>query len=181
MSHKSSSDAKRLCVTLDFTDHEAAYRLYDEAFQHPDCLYVVTPIDAEAARAWMRENAYMLNFGWVGARPFQEKLKELGAMRYGQHMHMDTLYYRDRCGWVPENVPVGAENNGYLCDYPPGKGDEVCRVTHKRLCHTYQCPIALRASDEEEDGEDDDMILYRRPRYAYVSNVLVQGCEQVFG
>lgn len=164
-------------MTLDFTDHEAACALYDEAFQHPDRLYVVTPIDDEVARTWIRDNAYMLNFGWAGARSFQEKLKALGAMRYGQKIHIDTLYYRDRCGWVTEDAPDGAENNGYLCDYPPGKGDEVCRVTRKRLCHTCQCPIASSSDDEH----DEQMILYRRPRYAYVSNVLVQGCEQLFG
>jgi hypothetical protein len=39
----------------------------------------------------------MLNFGWMGAQTFQEKLKP-GAMHYGQEIDMDTLYYRNRCG-----------------------------------------------------------------------------------
>lgn len=180
MSQKKPSYKERKSVQLDFSDHQMALDLYEEAFEHPECLYEVTPTDVEVARAWISDNAYMINFGWTGARAFQEKLKELGAMHYGQEIDMDTLYYRDRCGWVTssEDIPdEGADNNGYLCDYPPEKGDDVCSVIGKRLCYACQCPIAVRATDENED----DMILYRRPRYAYVANVVVKGCEQIFG
>jgi len=104
-------------LTLDFADHDAAVRVFDEAFLHPSIEYVVNP-------------------------------------------------------------------------------SEICEGTGKRMCFPFQCPIAypldaagireldpgLYASDyagEDDDYATDWMALAHRPRYAYVPNVIVIGCEDV--
>lgn len=174
-------------ITLDFSDHDAAVKLFDEAFVHPRRHYVIQPVDVETAKKWLRKNASMRHFGWgPDPRP---------PMGCGDLMSMDTLYYRDRCGWVADCEE--GDNNGYLCDYPPDEQSETCSQTGKRLCHTWQCPVAYEADREDIRRKDpglwksdykphpdeqptDWMVLCARPRYAYVVNVTVLGCETVY-
>lgn len=179
-------------ITLDFSNTDAARTLFDQAFEHPENTYIVQPIDTDVARAWLQENAFMLNFGWATDNTFQTRLQRLGAMYFYQVIGLDTLYYRNRCGWQADDEE--GDNNGYLCDYPPDMHTERCSVTGNRLCHTWQCPIAYQADREDirlydpssyasdyandpEQEPEDEMVLIKRPRYAYVPNVHVLGCE----
>lgn len=168
---------------LDFSDHEAAIKLFDEAFTHPHRRYEVVAVDPFIAYEWVRENASMRHFGWGS--------DEKSHMRMGDLIHMDTLYYRERCGWVTDCGELNAvSNNGYLCDFPPDANSETCQYTGKRLCMPYQCPVAYEADREDIRRKDHDlwrtdykpypdeqptdwMVLYARPRYAAVANVHV--------
>jgi hypothetical protein len=193
-------------VILDFSNHKAASNLFNEAFQHPRRKYVVHPVDKEVAAEWLKENTYMTNFTWcAGAKSFEKRLAEAGSLRCGELIHLDTLYYRDRCGWQAGN---------WHCDYPYEKEDaeeceeddcEECEELgkdeqgeqlHKRLCFSFNCPIAYEADRDDikkldpglyksdykpypDETPQDWMVLHSRPRYAYVPNVRVVGCEDV--
>lgn len=184
-------------VVLDFSDSDSARAFFDDAFLHPRRKYVVQPLDANVARRWLSDNATMLRFSWAdGATP----------MQFGDLIHMDELYYRNRCGWVTDTSKFeSCDNNGYLCDFPddrqvehlwPDNGGETCSQTGKRLCYPWQCPVAIEACVEDikrkypdlyrsdykgeplEDTAGDWMILEVRPRRALVANVIVLGCEK---
>ncbi len=196
---------KKTPLLLDFTDIPAVEALFDEAFRYPRRHYTVQPVDAEVAAAWLKENTYMVGFVWcAGVKSFEQRLKEAGPLRCGQLIGLDMLYYRGLCGW---------ESGSYHCDYPnwPGDdadhcrdrtcGEEECEGQQqetgygKRLCYSFNCPIASEADREDirrlDPGlwqsdykgnthkPEDWMVLHSRPRYAYVPNVIVLGCESV--
>lgn len=185
-------------IVLDFADHEAAMRLFDEAFCNPDRPYVVQPQDPAIAAEWLRKCTWMVNFVWcAGAKSFEQRLAEGGPLQAGQLIDFDTLYYRGRCGWRSD---ADGDNNGYLCDAPIPPEDifhvEACSQTGKRLCYRWQCPVAYQADREDiqrldpdlyasdyepyPDSEPEDwLVLYARPRYAYVPNVRVVGLEDL--
>jgi len=177
-------------VTLDLSQPEAATKLFDEAFQHPRRKYVVQPVDAEVARKWLRENANIVNFVWcAGVKSLSQRLAEAGPLRKGQLRHLDTLSERNRCGWVDFS-----EEADYTCDAPPGDDTDTDSANGNRRCFAWNCPIAYEADREDirckdpalfkSDFEpypgqkpDDYMVLHSRPRYAYVPNVSVLGCD----
>jgi len=196
----------RKIIPLDFTDTVAVEALFNEAFQHPHRKYTVRPNDVEVAAMWLKEYTSMVNFVWcAGVKEFDKRLKEAGPMRLHQVTHLDTLYYRDRCGWAA---------GSWHCDYPGSDDDadwcyddecEECEeqgrdaegeIKHKRICLATGCPIAWEADREDlkkyypslyksdyKDVPDEEphdwMILHSRPRYAYVPNVTVLGCENI--
>ncbi len=180
----------RQIVRLDFAEAGVAERIFDEAFQHPRRKYVIQPVDAEVARRWLCEHANIVNFVWCGgAKSLRERLAEGGALHPGQLIHLDTLYYRNRCGWM--DVSEGAD---YTCDAPPGDDTDTDSANGKRRCFAWNCPIAYEAGREDirrkapelfksdfkpypDQKPDDDMVLHSRPRYAYVPNVTVLGCD----
>ncbi len=188
-------------IPLDFTDVPAVEALFDEAFCHPRRQYTVHPVDTAVAAEWLKENTYMVNFVWcAGVKSFDRRLEEAGPMRHNTLIHLDELFYRDRCGWA---------TGSYHCDYPDKEDAECCHDEDceecegsiyaegdgKRLCYSFNCPIACEADREDirkldpglwrsdykgNDYEPQDwMVLHSRPRYAYVPNVTVLGCEQV--
>lgn len=186
-------------ATIDFTDHEAARIFFDDAWAHPRRKYLVTPADPEIARRWLRDNAYMLAFGWATESGFQARLKQLGPMQPNTVIPLDELSnMRNRCGWfVTERVdPIASHAAGepvidedYLCEHPDNL--DGCRPGQ---CFASQCPIAAEADreairklypelwrsdykDHPNDEPHDWMVLWARPRYAYVPNVTVLGCE----
>ncbi|HEU5376890.1 MAG TPA: hypothetical protein VFV38_15750, partial [Ktedonobacteraceae bacterium] len=116
----------------------------------------------------------------------------------------DELYYRDRCGWAAGSYHCdhpdhpGAEHCWEKdCEECEELGaDEYGRPRHKCLCYAWNCPIASEADREDIRRRDPDlyrsdyksypdeephdwMVLHSRPRYAYVPNVRVLGCEQI--
>jgi hypothetical protein len=179
-------------VPLDFSDDLAARALFDEAFQHPRRKYVVIPKDAQAARAWLRKNASVVNFVWCGgAKGLDQRLSEGGALQSGQLIDLETLSnMRNRCGWFISDDGV---ENDYLCDHPSQENEAELSAGGKRKCFSWNCPIAYPAFREDirrkapslwrsdyksnKDEPEDYMVLHSRPRYAYVPNVRVLGCE----
>lgn len=166
-------------IALSFENQDRAARIFDYAFRHPKTHLIIIPKDQRIALEWLEENAYLRHFGWGDP-------SEYPPMRYGDLMHLDELYYRDRCGYAGRD---------FTCTHPEeGEEDEKGR----RLCFATDCPLAYRAGctdfkerdpdlykeyncgySEEEDEEIDDtsewMILIRRPREAYVENITVEG------
>jgi hypothetical protein len=76
--------------------------------------------------------------------------------------------------------------------------DEQGTPRHKRLCYAFNCPIACEADREDirkldpdlyksdfkpypDEQPHDWMVLHSRPRYAYVPNVKVVGCQRPHG
>jgi hypothetical protein len=193
---------KKKPITLDFADVQAVEALFNEAFQHPRRKYVVQPTDTREASEWLKENTWMTNFTWcAGAKSFEQRLQEVGTLRRKQLIHLDELYYRNRCGWAAGD---------YHCDHPDRENSECCSGEDceeceghidaegygKRLCYAFNCPIAASADREDirkldpdlwrsdyKDYPDEEphdwMVLYARPHYAYVQNVEVLGCEDV--
>jgi hypothetical protein len=187
-------------IVLDFADERTVERLFNEAFRHPECQYVVQPTNTSKAAEWLKEHTWMTNFTWcAGVKSFAQRLQEVGPLCYKQLIHLDELYYRNHCGWAAGD---------YHCDYPDLAEGEWCRKEGceececlvypqghgKRLCFASDCPIAAQADREDirkldpdlwrsdyqddPDAEPEDwMILHTRPRYAYVTNVEVLGCE----
>src|SRR5690349_12821569 len=86
---------------LDFSDHLAAFRLYEEAFCHPEILYRIFPTDVAVAKKWIQENAFMVGFTYcAGVKSFEQRFADGGLLYYGQKISLDELYYQGRCGWV---------------------------------------------------------------------------------
>ena len=190
--------------TLDFTDMHAVETLFNEAFQHPEQTYIVQPVDVQIAAQWLSEFTSMVNFTWsAGTKSFEQRLQQAGPMRFEQLIHLDELFYRNRCGWAARS---------YHCDHPDHADAELCaendceecttlgndeqgQPRRKCLCFASGCPIAAQADREdmkrldpdlwESDYKDSEyepeewMILPSRPRYAYVPNITVLGCEHV--
>lgn len=196
---------KKKPIVLDFTNTQAVEDLFNEAFQHPRRTYVVQPVDVDIATEWLKKNTNMVNFVWcAGVKSFEKRLEEAGPLHLREIIHLDELYYRNRCGWAAGD---------WHCDHPNDEHSEECQEKgceeceelepdkagepqHKRLCSAWNCPIASEAdrddirklypdlyrSDYEPypDAEPHDwMVLHSRPRYAYVPNIQVLGCEQV--
>ncbi|MBU0491774.1 MAG: hypothetical protein KKA73_03370 [Chloroflexi bacterium] len=184
----------RIAQRVDFADHAAVVALFDEAFCHPDRHYTVQPVDVAVATAWLQQYTWMTNFCWgEGSKPFAQRLAEAGPLRCRQLTDLDTLYYRNRCGWR-------SDQGDYCCDAPLTGIEEhyveVCPATGLRLCQAGQCPVAYQANRHDiqrldpdlyqsdlapypEHEPEDWLVLSARPRYAYVPNVQVLGCEDV--
>lgn len=177
-------------IRVDFGEVGTATRVFDEAFQHPRRRVVIQPVDVAVARAWLRKNARVVNFVWcAGVKNLTQRLAEAGPLRMGQLIDLDTLYGRERCGWVDHEA-----DGDYLCNAPPDKDANVDTETGKRRCFSWNCPIAYEADREDIRRKDpelwrsdykpypglepnDYMVLHSRPRYAYVPNVTVLGCD----
>jgi len=191
-------------IRLDFADHNATVALFEEAFQHPRKTYRVAPVDLTVAYQWLRDNAYMLHFNWWTGKETQAERKA-AAMRKGDLLSFETLVGRGRCGWFHDcgDSQCSAEQrdshiDGWLCDHPADKDYSVDPDTGLRPCSpAVECPVVYMAyKDEikrkdpmlyrdnfrdwpEDDAVDGWVILRKRPRYAYVPNVVVLGCEDL--
>lgn len=178
-------------ITIDFSDHKAATEIFDEAFQYPRRKYKIIPTDKDVATKWLRENANTVNFVWCGGvKNLNQRLAEGGPLHMGQLIPLDNLYGRERCGWIDY------DGEAYDCNAPERDGEDVLLndETGKRLCLANNCPIAHEADREDIRIKDpelyrsdykpypdetpvDWMVLHSRPRYAYVPNITVLGCE----
>lgn len=182
-------------IHLDYSDHEAAKALYDEAWAHPRRKYTIIPADPEVAWHWIFNNASMLNFGWPTSSNFDVHLKELGPMQPGDLISLDTMYYRNRCGWVYSDNEADTEDEEYVCYHPDTENSEENTESGKRRkCFSWNCPLAHEADREDirkrdpefyksdfkpypDEQPHDWMILHKRPRYAYVPNITVIGVK----
>jgi hypothetical protein len=109
-------------ISLDFSDHEAVMKLFNEAFQHPRRRYTIHPVDKDVAATWLRENTWMTNF------TFEKRLNEAGALRCGELIHLDELYYRERCGWAAGH---------YHCDHPDKEDAAECEDGECEECEEW--------------------------------------------
>ena len=192
-------------VTLDFTNREAVERVFNQAFRHPEQQYTIQPTNEEQASAWLKEYTDTVNFVWcAGVKSFEQRLAEAGPLHNEQLIHLDTLYGRNRCGWAagsyhcdhPDHADaeICQDRDCEECE-ELGKDDQG-QPRHKCLCFASNCPIASQVTLEDlrkldpslaEEYKDSDegescgdwMVLDARPRYAYVPNVTVLGCERV--
>jgi len=147
---------------------ETIVAAWDAMWAAPKHRFLVVTDDTLRLRDWTWENACQRHFNWSGR-------DHMPTLDPGDHVYMDELYYRGRCGWVNDGID---DNNGYGCAHPENESDGEC--------HTYECPIAYSAGlcENCENAEDDCtcenysenhelMELWRRPRYAVAGNVWI--------
>ena len=134
----------------------------------------------------MNANAYLKHFGWS---------RDCPPMKKGDRLDLMTLYGRGLCGW---------EGKGWTCNHPEnadteeGLDGETGELIEKApQCNSSDCPIAsicsieefikdypeYKVCDDEEiealiDEEGGHMVLEKRPREAFVPNVIVIGLER---
>lgn len=152
-------------------------KVWDVMWKCSQHTFLVLTKRPERMKKWVEENAYAKHFGWG-----QE---ERAPFVPGDLIHIDDLWMRNMCGW--EHVDKCDCNNGYICDCPPDDESDSCEHGN-RLCMSYNCPIACSNPSEKklkENGlegqyeiddegysvECDWMEIFKRPRYAFASNV----------
>lgn len=167
-------------LTLDFTDIERVSAIWEEAFQHPEQVYHIVPVDLSIAEEWIQNNAWMRSFGWGE----EEKRAPLA---YGKLIHLDELYYRNRCGYANAQEPEEdqwadmLDDPTYVCFHPQSE-DKHCMIGGECPYASEACLEDLREQDtdlyeqykcevENDEKCGDWMILHSRPRWAYVPNI----------
>lgn len=147
-------------------------RTWDAMWASPKVTFLVETRRLRALFDWTREHASVRSFGWgYGMAP----------MECGEVIDLDTLFYRNRCGWADGRAPV---NNGYGCAHPKAKDS-----SEPGACFSWVCPIAedvggcIHCGKDEEDctcergfessEENPRMELHERPRDAMAANVWV--------
>lgn len=145
-------------------------RAWDAMWSRPKVNFLVETRRLRALCDWTREHASVRSFGWADS---------MSPMEHGEIIDMDTLFYRNRCGWADGKAEV---NNGYGCAHPrASKSDE------PGACFSWTCPIAYETPVCMECGEGEDecaceggyqsseenprMELHERPRDAMAGNV----------
>lgn len=152
--------------------HARVSRAWNAMWARPEVTFLVETRRVRPLFRWTLDHASRRSFGWGDNLP---------PMRCGELVDLDTLFYRNRCGWKDSDTDI---NNGYGCAHPRAKKSD-----EPGACFAWTCPIAYKnlACEQCGEGEDDcacadgyhydegnpDMELHERPRDAMAANVWV--------
>ena len=188
---------------------EVAEKIWDIAFQCPNHLFIITTKYPEKAQEFLNKYSYKRHFGWGNDLQPPIKCGEVINMEdFWMRQRCDWMAMSTGDGFGCNHPENGDLREVDLEEHKEEECTTIIRGSFEAICHTTGCPIAyvpslaeLKKIDSQEyedcklnfDNEQlkneeecypdyyggDIMILYRRPKGAYVENIIIHSILNV--